>query len=255
MKQVHELNGKGRSIRGIALDLGISKNTVKKYLRCPGIPKPKPRPQRVSLLETFKEHLRRRVAEGVFNCEVLHREIVSLGYGGGKTILKDYIKPFQVPRQPKATMRFETDPGEYAQVDFGYFTYLTPEGRKRHFWAFIMVLSWSRAIYVEFIRRADVGAFIRCHVNAFEHFGGLPQRCLYDNTKLVVLGRDDARRPIYNPRFLDFGLRLGFDIILCRPRRAQTKGRVESGVKYVRGNFWPSARFTDLEDLNRQVRA
>ena len=115
-----------------------------------------------------------------------------------------------------------------------------------------MVLSWSRAIYVEFVRRADVATFMRCHVNAFEYFGGVPRRCLYDNVKVVVLGRDDAGRPEWNSRMLDFALRVGFEMRLCRPYPAQTKGKVESGVKYVRRNLWPTVRFSDDVEMNRR---
>ena len=115
-----------------------------------------------------------------------------------------------------------------------------------------MVLSWSRAIYVEFVRRADVTPFMRCHVNAFEYFGGVPRRCLYDNAKVVVLGRDDAGRPKWNSRMLDFALRVGFEIRLCWPYRAQTKGKVESGVKHVRRNLWATVRFSDDAEMNRQ---
>ena len=104
------------------------------------------------------------------------------------------------------------------------------------------------------VPQADVATFLRCHVNAFAHLGGVPRRCLYDNAKVVVLGREEDGRPRWNPRFLDFALRVGFDSRLCRPYRPQTKGRVESGIKYLRNNFWPSARFTDVADLNRQVR-
>ena len=255
VRQIFELRGQGRSIRGIARTLGISRNTVKKYLNSPGIPKARPRPKRPSMLDPFKEHILARIADGVLNCEVLLRELRALGYRGGKSILKDYVKPFRPLRQPKATLPFETRPGDCAQVDFGAFQYRTPDGRVRHLWAFVMVLSWSRAIYVEFVRRADVGTFIRCHINAFRHFGGVPARCLYDNAKVVVVGRDDVGRPVFNARFLDFCLRIGLDITLCRPRRAQTKGRVERAIKYIRDNFWPTVRFTDLADLNRQALA
>ena len=106
---------------------------------------------------------------------------------------------------------------------------------------------------MEFVRRTDVGTFIRCHLNAFEYFGGVPRRCLYDNAKVVVLGRDEEGRTEWNRRMLDFSLRMGFELRLCRPYRAQTKGKVESGVKYVRNNFWPSARFRDDVDLNNQA--
>ena len=109
-----------------------------------------------------------------------------------------------------------------------------------------MTLGWSRACYVELVRKADTAAFIQCHVNAFEYLGGVPRRCLYDNAKVVTLGRDEEKRPIWNQRMLDFAFarRVGFEARLCRPYRAQTKGKVENGVKYVRRNMWPSIRFT-----------
>ena len=113
-----------------------------------------------------------------------------------------------------------------------------------------MVLNWSGDIYVEFVRRADVATFMRCHMNAFEYFGGVPRRCLYDNAKVVVLRRDDSGRPEWNRRMLDFALRMGFEMRLHLPYRAQIKGKVESGVKYVRNNFWPSVRSRDDADLN-----
>ena len=250
---MYELQGKGQSIRGIARELGISRNTVRKYLRAREIPKAKPRPRRGSKLDLHKEYLEERLSHGVDNCVVLLREIREQGYTGGYTILKDYVQPSRRKRTSKATMRYETAPGEQAQVDFGRYTYLTPEGNKHYIWAFVMVLSWSRALYVEFVERADTETFLRCHVHGFEHFGGIPKRCLYDNTKLVILKRDGEGRPVWNGRFLDFSAALGFEAKLCRPYRAQTKGKVERGVGYVEGNFWPSARFADLVDLNRQV--
>ena len=103
------------------------------------------------------------------------------------------------------------------------------------------------------MRRADTASLIQCHVNAFEYFGGVPRRCLYDNAKVVTLGRDAEGQVEWNRRMLDFALRLGFELRLCQPYRAQTKGKVESGVKYVRGNRWPSLRCTDDADLNRQA--
>ncbi len=255
MKQIYELRGKGQSIRGIARMLGISRNVVRKYVRDPGVPKAKPRPRRPSKLDPFKEHVHRRVSMGVDNCVILVRELREMGYDGSYTVLKEFVHPLRRPPVPAATVRFETEPGEQAQVDWGSFTYLTPEGRRRSVWAFVLVLSWSRALYVEFVPRADVATFIRCHVNAFEALGGVPRHGLYDNAKVVVLGRESDGRPQWNQRFLDFALRVGFDIRLCRPYRARTKGRVERGVQYLRRNFWPTAEFTDLDDLNRRAQA
>ena len=215
---------------------------------------PTRRKRRASKLDPYTEYIDRRIAEGLENCVVLRRELRDLGYQGGYSILKAYVSPRRRQlRPPQATVRFETAPGEQAQVDWGSFSYVGEKGRKHRVWAFVMVLSWSRAIYVEFVRRADTAGFIQCHVNAFEHFGGVPRRCLYDNAKVVTLGRGPDGQVEWNRRMLDFAQRVGFEMRLCQPYRAQTKGKVESGVKYVRGNLWPSVRFTDDADLNRQA--
>jgi len=252
VRAMYELKGTGKSIRGIARELGISRNTVRRYLRAGEVPKAKPRPRRGSKLDPYKAYLEERLSQGVDNCVVLLREIRAEGYTGGYTILKSFVEPRRRRRSNGATMRYETAPGEQAQVDFGQYTYLTVEGKPHRVWAFVMILSWSRATYVEFVERADTVTFLRCHVHAFEHFGGTPRRCLYDNTKLVVLRRDGEGRPVWNERFVDFAATVGFDVKLCRVYRAQTKGKVERGVGYVEHNFWPSARFVDLADLNRQ---
>ena len=173
MKELYEMKGEGHSIPGIARELGISCNSVRKYWRA---------------------------SEGLENCVVLLRELRELGYQGGYSILKKYVKPRRRPRQPRATARFETGLGEQAQVDWGSFAYVSQDGRKRRLWAFVMLLGWSRAIYVEFVRRADVPTFMGCHLRAFEYFGGVPRRCLYDKAKVVVLGRDEEGRPEWNRR-------------------------------------------------------
>lgn len=257
VKAIYDLQAKGVGIREIARRLDVTRATVRKYLRSETIPVAKPRPPRVSKLAPWAEYIVRRVrVDGVENCSVLLEELRAQGYAGGRTILKDFVQPLRAQKVPTVTMRFETAPGQQAQSDFGTFGYRTTDGKIQRLYAFVMVLSWSRSIYVEFVERQDLATFVRCHLHAFEVFGGVPAECLYDNTKVVVLGRDEAGQPIWNVRFLDFARRAGFSVRLCRPYRAQTKGRVESGVKYVRRNFWVrQPRFSDLADLNRQVRA
>ena len=149
--------------------------------------------------------------------------------------------------------RFETAPGAQAQVDWGNPGYVGADGKKHRIWVFVLTMGWSRACYVELVRKADTAAFIQCHVNAFEYLGGVPRRCLYDNAKVATLGKDEDGQVEWNLRMLDFARRLGFDIRLRQPYRAQTKGKVESGVKYVRRNMWPSMRFTGDAGLNRQA--
>jgi len=253
MKRLYELHGHGRSIRQIAAELGIARNTVRTYLRADGVPALKPRPKRGSCLDPFASYLDERVAAGMTNCVVLLRELRVRGYAGSYSLLKAYVQPRRRSPQPRATVRFETEPGAQAQVDFGQCRYATDDGATKQVWVFVMVLSWSRAIYVEFVARADAATFLACHYHAFVAFGGIPRTCLYDNTKLVVVARDGDGEPVWQRTFLDFCRRLGFSPRLCRPYRPRTKGRVERGIGYVKENFWPSARFTDLLDLNTQA--
>ena len=252
MKRLYEMHGEGHSARAIARELGLARNTVLKYLRSPDAMRPKPRRPRGSALDLYAQHIDRRWAEGLENCVVLLRELRALGYEGAYSTLTEYLRPRRKGGQPQATMRFETAPGEQAQVDWGSLGYVGADGKKHRVWAFVMTMGWSRACYVELVRKADTATFIQCHVNAFEYLGGVPRRCLYDNAKVVTLGKDGEGQVAWNLRMLDFALRVGFDIRLCQPYRAQTKGKVESGVKYVRRNMWPSLRFTDDADLNRQ---
>ena len=229
MKEIYEMKGAGRSIRGIAGELDIAGNTVRRYLKSPEAMRPKHRPSRGPKLDACTEYVDRLVSEGLENCVVLHRELRALGYDGGYCSLKSHVSPRRRRRQPDATMRFETAPGEPAQVDWGSLAYLDQDGRKRRIWLFVMTLGWSRTCYVELVRRADTAAFIQCHVNAFEYLGGVPRRCLYDDAKVVALGRDEDQQPVWNQRMLDFAMRVGFEVRLCRPYRAQTKGKMESG--------------------------
>ena len=189
MKELYQMKGEGQSIRGIARELGLSRNSVRKYLRFEGVPQARPRPRRTSKLDPYTGYIDGRLSDGLDNCVALLRELRGLGYQGGYSILKEYVKPRRRPRQPRATARFETEPGDQAQVGWGSFAYTGEDGRKRRLWAFVM-----------------------------------------------VLGRDEEGRPEWNLRMLDLSFRVGFEMRLCRPYRAQTKGKVESEVKYVRRN-------------------
>ena len=122
-EEIYEMKGAGRSIRGIAGELGIARNTVRRYLKSPEAIRAKSRPHQASKLDQYTGYIDRRLHEGLENCVVLHRELRALGYDGGYSILKDYVSPRRRPRQPDATMRFETAPGEQAQVDWGSLAY------------------------------------------------------------------------------------------------------------------------------------
>jgi transposase len=251
--EIMELHRQGFSIREIARRTGFSRNTVKKALAEKRLWKYKPRGPIGSKLDPFKPYLEERIAVGVTNAIRLFAELQQVGYTGGYTLVREFLKPHRQEAKPVATVRFETRPGEQAQVDFGVFVY-EHDGKRQRFYAFVLVLSYSRMLYVEFVEHQDLATLIRCHVHAFETLG-IPQTILYDNMKTVVTGRDEEGKVVVNERFADFALAVGFTPRACRPYRPQTKGRVERSVGYLRQNFWPGRTFANLNDLNQQVSA
>jgi transposase len=247
---------KGVSISEIARQTGRDRKTVRKVVKAQKQLSRKKRAKqakRERKIDAFSGYLKARMAEGVYNTRKLYRELRERGYSGGLTAVILYVQPYRPQHDERVVMRFETEPGQQAQVDWGYFGMIEYEGRQRKLYAFVMTLCWSRAMYVEFTVSGNTDWFIRCHQHAFEYWGGIPSEILHDNLKSAVISRDSAGRVIFNERYLDFATHSGFSPRACRPYRAQTKGKVERGIKYVRQNFWCGLHFTDLDDLNRQA--
>lgn len=252
---IREAFRNGMSISDIARISGHDRKTIREIVTAEGPRQPAER-VRESCLDPFKEYLQGRFQHGVFNCAVLLDEIRKQGYPGQVSILRDFVRPFRQARrrEQEATVRFETAPGRQAQVDWAHFGTIWHEGRRRKLYVFIYTLGYSRAMYLEFTVSQQMEVFLRCHVHAFHYLGGVPAELLYDNQKMVVLHHDPAGNHRWNTKLLDFAGYYGFDPRLCRPYRARTKGKVESGVAYVRGNFWVRLlTVTGLDDLNAQA--
>lgn len=252
---LHEMKAMGKSIRAIARETGFSRNTIRKYLRDRELPQSKVTTDRPSKLDPFKPFLQESFANGIYNCEVLLRLLREKGYDGGRTILKDYVKGYRPPKQAQAVQRYETKPGEHAQVDWGLCDYVDENGEKRKVAVFVMVLGYSRATYIEFTKRCDIHSFLRCMIHAFEYFNGIPRVMLTDHMKTVILGMGDDKKPRWHPLYEDFAASIGLLTKVCRVRRPQTKGKVERAVRFVKENFIPGRQFVDIGDLNRQARA
>ncbi|GMA58493.1 transposase [Alicyclobacillus sacchari] len=255
LMSVQDLLMQGNSLRGISRQTGFSRNTIRKYVRNGMTLQAQPRPTRGSKLDAYKPVIDAWMAAGLFNCEVIFQRLRTQGYSGGMTLIKDYVHPFRPPKRQKATPRYETKPGEQAQLDWGICEYIDEHGAHRKIPVFVMILGHSRSTYIEFTRRCDIHSFLRCFTHALEHFGGVPKIALTDRMKTVVLGTNDDRSPIWHPAFQDLALAVGLTPKLCRARRPQTKGKVERAVRYVKENFWVARQFTDLADLNRQALA
>lgn len=254
LMDIWDLAKEGYSIRHIAKITGLSRNTVTKYLESKEVPKYKDRVSRPSKLDPFKDLINELLFQRhILNCEVLLRKIKEQGYTGGRTILKDYVQTIRPSRQPIAVTRYETGPGEQAQVDFGEVKYIDTDGVSHRLYCFVMILGYSRDLYVEFIRKANVSAFLACHVKAFEHFGGTTKRILYDNAKVVRVGTDTNGKPVWQSGLIDLAGIFGFTPSVHTPYHPASKGKVESSVKYVKKNFWPGLDFQDLVDLNHQA--
>ena len=251
---IKDMYRKGMTISDIARFTGYDRKTIRAIVNGPVNPPPKKRKKRASILDPFVPYLEKRIEEGVLNCNKLFDEIRKQGYPGGKSTLRYFVQPHREARRQEATVRFETEPGEQAQVDWGHFGFIEHQGRRRRLHAFVMTLGWSRASYLEFTVSTDAAWWLRCHLHAFRYLGGVPQVVLHDNLKTAVLERKVDGAIHWNPRYLDFAHYYGFAPKACRPYRAQTKGKVESGIRYVRGNFWPGLRYFDLEDLNEQAK-
>lgn len=254
---IRDMYRKGLSISAIARETGRDRKTVRKVIQAGlnGVgDKPARRRRKKGVkLAPFEGYLKQRIAEGVLNTRKLLRELKARGYKGGLTQLILYVQPYRTSREEQAVMRYETEPGQQAQVDWTSLGYLTMDGKQRRVYAFVMTLGYSRMMYVEFTTSTEVGIWLRCHQHAFEYFGGVPREMLHDNLKTAVLSRGAGGKIHWNSRYLDFALYYGFSPYPCKPYRAQTKGKVERSVRYVQQNFWVGTHFADLADLNRQV--
>lgn len=243
----------GKSIKTIARELCLSRNTVRKALRQPQTPQYRRQKKQRGVLEPFLPFLQRRAPEVFFNATTLCRELKAQDYQGGYSTVKLAVRPLRETFRlvEAATVRFETPPGKQAQMDWGT-TWVNIAGVRTRVKIFVMVLGYSRAIYVEFTLDETLPTLIACHERAIRYFGGITQEVLYDNPRTIVFrrGTDEA---CINPQFLDFCRYYGYTPRLCRPYRAQTKGKVESGVKYVKRSFLPGRSATSLDDLNAQA--
>ena len=249
---IKDFAAKGKRAGEISREIGVSENTARKYMRQPARPHGLIWRSKPSKLDPYKPYLQELMNQGIFNCVVLMERIRAKGYNGSMTILKDYVQPFRPAKAASAVQRYETLPGKQAQMDWGMCPFVDTNGILHYTPALVMILGNSRTKYVEFTTRCDFRSMIRCMVNAFEYFGGVPEIVLTDNMKTVVDHRE-AGNVIWNPQFADFAAQMDFVPKVCKVRRPETKGKVERLVRYVKDNFFPGRQFENLEDLNRQA--
>ena len=243
---VKDLHRQGLSQRQIAQATGLARNTIAKILTEPA-PKPFQKPARKSCLDTYKPYLTQRWKAYHLRAPRLLEEIRAQGYEGSLNLVQRFLKTLKEEQtvRAKATVRFETPPGQQAQADWAH----VGEERGQKIYAFVMVLSFSRLLYVEFTHSMDTPTLIACHQNAFAFFGGVTSSVLYDNmTQVRLIGGG------WNPLFADFAAHYGFTLKTHQVRRPRTKGKVERMVDYLQGNFLNGRTFAGFDDMAAQGR-
>src|SRR3954466_2749958 len=250
---VRGLRERGLSRKAIARELDLDITTVRKWLLRPwGAQR---RAGQGRSLDAWESCLRGRAPEVGFNAAVLHRELMGQGYAGSYPTVVRYLRPWREEGggDQRSTVRFETDPGQQAQVDWGSAWVWLGEQRVRvHL--FVMVLGYSRRIFVRGYPGGGLESLLDGHARAFEHFGGRTSKILYDNPRTIVLSKDEASGWVeWNATFKDRMDFYGVEIQLCQPYRARTKGKVESGVKYVKRNALAGGRFASRAALETRL--
>jgi transposase len=253
MHQASILAESGHKQGAIAERLGVSPRMVRYYLADKGVVKDlKPRPSKLAPFKPFAESLLQE--DPFYNMVVLFERLQKQGYDGRLSILRDWAVDVRRGLILKAAIRFETEPGQQAQVDWKEAGLWNIEGVATKVYAFVMLLGYSRRPFVWFTTSMKSPVLLACHVKAFEAFGGVPHEILYDNMKTAWLY--DGENWTVNAKLLELASCLGFTPKRCQVRRPQTKGKVERFIQTLGNSFLPWAReegLDSLEALNEKV--
>jgi transposase len=242
----------GHSIRWIARKLGIHRETVKKHLESNSFPAYTRKTVKPSILDPYHQVIRDFLDEDDYQATWIFERLKRMGYAGCYDTVKVFVRSIKEQKCRIAYTRFETEPGLQAQVDWGDFKVVDDSGKTDTVYAFVMVLGFSRGMYVEFAERCTLEVFMDCHLRAFRQLRGVPAEILYDNMKHVVIGREDGK-PTFNVEFLHFSKHYGFTPRLCPPYSPWVKGKVERPMDYLRESFWRGYTYRSLSQANEDV--
>jgi len=247
---IKSLYRRGVFLKDIAAELGVHPKTVSRVLKNKRTPNSE-RKSCKSKLEPYKPKIDRLLSEGVWNAKVILREMQAEGYSGGYTMLRQYLQPKREQRPERATVRFETLPGEQLQSDWGELVAeITGQLTKVHF--IVNELGYSRRFHFWCTDSEDAEHTYEGLIRSFEYFSGVTEEVLVDNQKCAVLEYPSQGKPYFNERFVDLAGHYGFTPRACRPYRARTKGKDERMVGYVKGNFFVRYRsFESWAHLNQ----
>lgn len=250
--QINYLARQGMKKAAIARQVGVSRQTVYNHLQR-ATPFPGKRRRKASKLDAHKDYIGARLERFDLPATVLFRELAARGYRGGLSILRAYVRPLKQEFVRRLSERFETLPGQQAQMDWGECGTLEVAGARRKLYVFVVVLGYSRMMYARFTTSSRRPVLLACLSAAFERLG-IPAELLVDNMKQAVDQHEVRTGTVHwNPSFLAFAHHYGFVPVASPPYWPRVKGKVERGVGYVKTSFLEGRAFVDLADLNRQL--
>jgi len=249
--RIHHLHKAG-GLNGtqIARELDLHPETVRKWLKRDRYERPVCAP-RATKLDPFKSSIALMLSEHPYSARQIFQRLVADGYPGGYTQVKRYVRQIR-PREMPAYLDLAFAPGECLQWDWAECGTLSVGQTTRRLYAFLMVLCYSRMLYVEFTLRRTTEHFLTCHRHGLEAFAGVTAAVMCDNDKVAVLRHDRGCPPVLTPRYQDFIGHYGFEEVrACNPYQAHEKGIVENAVRYLRGNFLAGRTLTSLDQANK----
>lgn len=229
------LHRQGYSIRSIAKKLGIHRNTVKRHLESNSFPQCRKK-RNESILDPYRQTIKDYLEQDNYQATWIYDRLKNMGYTGSYDTIKIYVRKIKEQETRLAYVRFETEPGLQAQVDWSDFQIQETNGKTTTVYAFVMLLGYSRAKYVEFVDQCTLQTFMDCHINAFRYLKGVPAEIVYDNMKNVVIGRK-GNKVIFNTELLYFAHHYGFQPKPCPPYSPWVKGKVERPMTYILERF------------------
>lgn len=246
------LHGRGWSIKAIAREMGWARNTVREWLRR-GVDAPRPVTGRPGSLEDHLQWVRGRYAAGVRNADVLRQELAEQGVLVSLRTVERAVEDLRAElyNAERATLRFETSPGRQMQIDFGEKWIQVGEDQVKAF-VFVATLGYSRRTFARVYPGMRQVHWLSGLEAALAHFGGVPDECLVDNAKALVIAWEEDT-PRFNKEFVAFCRHWGMKPRACRPYRARTKGKVESGVGYVKSNALGRLGYESWEALDAHL--
>lgn len=246
LRQLHD--EQGLKVSQIAAELHLDPKTVEKWVGQPTYQRRQGSP-RPSKLDAFKGQIVALLQRYPYTAQQVLQQLRTQGYAGGYSILKKFVREVRPVRKP-AYLMLEFAPGECAQVDWGSFGSVSVGSTRRRLSFFVMVLCYSRLLYLEFTLSEGMEQFLACHRRAFEFFGGVTEKVMIDNLKVGVLRHPLGEPALFHPRYLDLAAHYGFRPVACQVRKGNEKGRVESGVGYVKKNFLDGLEIPSFAAVN-----